>query len=368
MIAKLEKFSLLRLSTLLTLLLFSGLSCAHQHRMDYSRLTDPVQIEDQKEPLIVFKELKGDLDPDFQRASIEYFENHPALLKRIKTDLACETPGWRLDTASQKLLFVPEQKDERARLFESYCKDVVQEVLERTNLPNPYQKIETLSRERPEIQEGGGITAYLVHNVAKEFSADFIFSNLGQKELKVNLGGQIFLDELGSFTSNISVGEDGTCVFVRNGYTLWRDSATNPYTALVVPIEETLHIALRGSTEGAIREQIERSGVRGTKDVEKIVEEWTAVEEAIVGGIVHDLSPQILAARMITLPAGLIEKDLKSRSELKQYRYLENGVRFVNNLGALRAIEVYKTDPASFRGFLTHPPEMAGRVGASLLP
>ncbi len=359
---------MLRLSILLTIILLFGLSCAQQHPKDYSQLTDLVQLQDQKTPLFVFKESKGEFDPDIQKASIEYFETHPALLKKIEADLACETPRWRLDRVDQRLLFVPEHVEEHANLFESYCKDVIQEVLERTNLPNPYQKIQTLSQERPEISDSGGITAFVVNNVAKEFEASFIFSNERQQELGINVGSKIFLDELGSYTSSISVGKDGTCHFVHDRYTLWRDTAANPYTALMVPIEETLHIALRASTERAIKEQIERSGVIENKDVEAIVEEWTAVEEAIVGGVVHDLSPHVLATRLITLPPGLIEKDLKSRSALKRYRYLEKGVFFVRNKGSLDAIGIYKTDPAAFRNFLKNPPEMAGRLGASLFP
>jgi len=360
--------STLKLSLLLTIIPFFGLSCAHPHPRDYSRLKDLVQLEDQKTPLFVFKESKGEFDPDIRKASIEYFENHPALLQKIKTDLACERPRWRLARVNQRLLFVPEQVQEHASLFESYCKDVIQEVLKRTNLPNPYREIQTLSQERPEISDRGGITAFVVNNVAKEFEASFIFSNERQEELGINLGSKIFLDELGSYTSDISVGKDGTCDFVHDGYTLWRDSAKNPYTVLMVPVEETLHIALRTSTERAIKEQIERSGVNQTKDVEEIVEEWTAVEEAIVGGVVHDLGPHILATRMITLPPGLIEKDLKSRRALKRYRYLEKGVLFVRNMGSLGAIGIYKTDPAAFRNFLKNPPGLAGRLGPSLFP
>jgi hypothetical protein len=352
----------LRLSILLAITLFFGLSCATQHQKDYSRLKELLQPEDQKTPLFVFKESNGGPDPDIGKASIEYFESHPALLKKIKADLTCETPTWRLDTVSHRLLFVPEQMKEHARLFESYCRDVIKEVLERTGLPNPYLKIQMLSNERPEISDGGGITAFIVQDVAKEFEAKFIFSNEKQEELKVSLGSKVFPDELGSYTSSITVRDDGTCDFVHNQYTLWRDNATNPYDALMVPVEETLHIALRSSTERAIKDEIERSGVNQTKDIQAIVEQWIAVEEAIVGGVVHALAPHILATRMITLPPGLIEKDLKSRSALKRYRYLENGVLFVKNTGPRRAIEIYRADPTAFRNFVENPPNLATRL------
>jgi hypothetical protein len=50
----------------------------------------------------------------------------------------------------------------------------------------------------------------------------------------------------------------------------------------MVPAEETLHITIRGYTESAIRESVKQSHQRSLKSVEKIVEDWMAVEEAIV--------------------------------------------------------------------------------------
>ncbi|NIS15920.1 MAG: hypothetical protein GWN55_09870, partial [Phycisphaerae bacterium] len=132
----------------------------------------------------------------------------------------------------------------------------------------------------------------------------------------------------------------------------WQNSAANPYTALMVPAEETLHIALRGYTESAIRKAVEQSHQRSLKSVEKIVEDWMAVEEAIVGGIVYRLFPSILEERIEDLPPSRIEMDLIAKSQFEKYRHLEKGITVVEEIGYREAIRMYSKDPAAFRDLL----------------
>ena len=54
----------------------------------------------------------------------------------------------------------------------------------------------------------------------------------------------------------LEIKKDGTIEFERNNYTIWQNSAQLPYNALIVPIEETLHIALRPHTEKAIQDEL----------------------------------------------------------------------------------------------------------------
>ena len=79
----------------------------------------------------------------------------------------------------------------------------------------------------------------------------------------------------------------------------------------MVPAEETLHITLRDSTESAIKKDVEQSHQRSLKSVEKIVENWMAVEEAIVGGIVYRLLPHILEEHITDLSLSYIEMDIR---------------------------------------------------------
>ena len=86
-------------------------------------------------------------------------------------------------------------------------------------------------------------------------------------------------------------------MFKRKNYTIWQNSAENPYTALMAPVEETFHIALRDYTERAILEKLQTRSTHGIAEVNRIVDEWIAVEEAIAGGLVYGLLPEFLSKK-----------------------------------------------------------------------
>ncbi len=52
-----------------------------------------------------------------------------------------------LKNISQRLLYVPETRKEYAELFESYCNDVIDEILRLTGFNNPYREIHTLGNQ-----------------------------------------------------------------------------------------------------------------------------------------------------------------------------------------------------------------------------
>ena len=62
----------------------------------------------------------------------------------------------------------------------------------------------------------------------------------------------------------------------------------------MTPLEETMHILLREHTERAIREGIKQRSVTSIKKVRRLANDWIAVEEAIVGGVVKAVLPSIL--------------------------------------------------------------------------
>jgi hypothetical protein len=82
------------------------------------------------------------------------------------------------------------------------------------------------------------------------------------------------------------------------------------------------------------------------------VEDWMAVEEAIVGGIVHRLLPHIMEEHIKTLPPSCIEMDIVTKSQFEKYRHLEKGITIVEEIGYREAIRLYAKDPAAFRDLL----------------
>jgi len=91
----------------------------------------------------------------------------------------------------------------------------------------------------------------------------------------------------------------------------------------MVPVEETLHIALREHTERAIKDQLELKPLQGLGDAERIADDWMAVEEAIVGGLVHAMLPRFLEAHFEDLLNPWVKEDVESKMDFSQYRHLK---------------------------------------------
>ena len=321
---------------------------------DYSRLIEFIEIDDKLYPLQVFSDFDEQFDQQSHQASLDYLNANPDLILKIKQKLAVRRLRWQLGGVKHRLMFVPESRSEYAALYESYCQDVIEVLLDKTGLDNPYDHIQTLSRSKPaQHEKHDGITAYIVHNLVKEYVGTYIFFNQNNGDkIKIELTGKLYSAEVGAYTSTLTVNEEGVVEFLKDKYTIWQNSAENPYTALMVPAEETLHIALREHTERAIQKAIESKGRRSLKSVQTVVEDWIAVEEAVVGGILYLLLPQILEDYLAELPQSWIAEDRDLKVQYERYRYLKRGISVVANIGYQEAIRLYSADPAAFRALL----------------
>ena len=320
---------------------------------DYSTLIGLIQLEDKIKPLFVFEDPEEEFDENSHRESLEYFENRPELLRKIQADLDGGTIRWKLDYLKHQLFFVPEKRNEYAILFEEYCNDIIGEVLKKTAFENPYQDIRTLYDERPEIPDGEEkVTVFLVHNLVNEYVARYVFFNQKGKKVRIQLDGRVIMGEVGSYRTHIHQRENGTFEFTSDDYTIWQNSAKNPYTALMVPVEETFHILLREHTERAIKQNLKLNAVKSMKEAERIAKNWMAIEEAIVGGVVRQLFPVIVRKYIRDLPEKWIRMDLETKSELKRYRYLPAGIEVVKRLGYQEALSTYVSNPMQFKKIL----------------
>lgn len=319
---------------------------------NYSILIDLIKLEDKQGPFFALNDFEKSFDQDLHKASIEFFNQHPDIVKKIQADLDDQPIQWRLKNISHRLMYVPETREEYTSIFERYCNDVINDILRLTEFKNPYITIQTLGASKPENSATKGINAFIVHNLGKEYVATYVFSNKDQKEIAIELTGKIFLGEVGSYSSYISLKENGSFEFTRDHYTIWQNSAKNPYTALITPVEETLHIVLRQYTERSIQDRIEKSAVKTLKEIEAVVEDWICVEEAIVGGLVNALLPSIVEKYIPDLPDSLVESDIKTKSKFKKYRHLKKGIKIVEQLGYKKSLKLYQGDPMAFRNLL----------------
>ena len=328
---------------------------------DYSRLVEFMRLQDRSDPVYPFNDFVNRFDAESHKATLANLSKRKELIGKIRKDLGGEDVQWKLEDFEQRLLYVPETREEYAALYENYCHDVIDFILAETDLKNPYTHIETLNQAKPEIPHDKGVTVFLVHNLAREYVGTYAFFNENhEKEVKISMRGRKYIGEIGSYSSTLEIQEDGSVKFTHNRYTIWQNSAELPYNALTVPIEETLHIALRRNTEAAIRDQLSTLEKKSQQDVERIVEDWISVEEAMVGGLVEIFFPQVVSRYISGFSQAEIKRSVQNKSSLHRYRYLQKGIQVVGTMGFKSALEIYRQDPAMFRKMVA--PETAGAI------
>ncbi len=324
---------------------------------DYSRLLDFIELQDLQDPLVEFGAAEEVFDHRLNRENIAYLNQDQTLLKNIRTQLNSKTLNYQLSTSSKRLLVVPESRGEYAQLFEQYCLTAVDHLLTRIHMPSPYEQIVTLMGPLPtlaEPQQPTGITAYLVHNLVDEYVEEYLFYNKDddQRKIKIRLSNRMVDSKIGSVTSFLKIEADSQFEFIREPYTLWQNSAINPFNVLIVPIEETLHILVRPFTETAMQADLVRCKPTQLEQVQQVVDEWMVVEEAIVGGVVWQVMPEILTRFLHEGSPDLLADILTEREELPQYRLLRSAIQVVTDLGVNPAIDVYRNNPLDFRNMI----------------
>ncbi|WP_319407819.1 hypothetical protein [uncultured Desulfosarcina sp.] len=307
---------------------------------------------------VALTDFKDDYEKVAHQASIDYLNANPQLVQRIRDDLGCQDVQWRLEGLSHRLLYAPEQRENVAELFTGYCQEAIADLLDRTGLPNPYCSISTVVKELPNDMHDRGVKAVIVNDLAREYEARYQFSGSSDKHIDIDLSGRIPLNEVGSYASYLQYSEKTrSWQFTRDRRTVWKCASANPYTVLMTPLEETLHIALRKHTERAILETIEgQPGVLPLDQVKAIVEEWLAVEEAVVGGLVHKLAPDVVIRRIPDLPVHWIRDDLATKARFQKYRLLPEGIAWVETHGLKGSICLYAQDPMAVRARLSKNP------------
>jgi hypothetical protein len=71
-----------------------------------------------------------------------------------------------------------------------------------------------------------------------------------------------------------------------------------------VPIEETLHILMRPFPEKAMKAELEQTRPTPLDQVQQVVDDWIAVEEAVVGGVVWQVMLEVCARFVPQQDAG----------------------------------------------------------------
>ena len=336
---------------------------------DYSRLLRFIEMQDLQDPLVVFGAAEKDFDRQLNRENIAFLNKDKALIHRIQSQLKGEALRWRLNNSFKQLLVVPENRDDYAQLFEQYCRTSVEYLLDRIHMPSPYDQITTLKGPLPSLpnpQKPEGITAYLVHNLADEYIEEYLFFSQEDDptKIKIKLSNREFDGKIGSYTSRLQIGENNHFQFIREPYTLWQNSAENPLNVLIVPIKETLHILMRPFTEAAMQVDLVHFSPTRLNEVQQVVDDWMAVEEAIVGGVVSQVMPEVLTRFVNEEAARKLTDALSEREEHPQYRLLDQAILVVMNMGVNEALAAYRNSPVDFKHMLSQVGQAAATESA----
>jgi hypothetical protein len=306
---------------------------------------------------IAFTEYDHRHDEALRHAGMTYFNAHPDLVARIRKDLDSPQINWELESLSHRLAFAPESRNDVADAFTLYCREAVDELMHLTGHDNPISSISALTDPQPALSDGKGIQVFIVQDLVREYTAQYLFSGSDDKQIIIDLAGRIRVNEVGSYSSFLERSEEtGRWTFSRSPYSIWKSASSNPYTVLMTPLEETLHILLREHTEKVIIEALNQNPApMGVDELNDLMEPWLAVEEAVVGGLVYALIPQVIAPRIPDLSTDWITADLNTKAGFHKYRYLDRGIELVTRLGLKESIALYARDPAAVRNLLNIP-------------
>lgn len=306
---------------------------------------------------IAFTDYDKRPDETLRHTGLTYFNTHPDLVARIRKDLDSPQVNWELESLSHRLAFAPESRSDVADAFTLYCREAVDELMRLTGHDNPISTISALTDPRPALSDGRGIQVFIVQDLFREYTAQYLFSGSDDKQVKIDLAGRIRVNEVGSYSSFLERSEEtGLWTFSRSPYSIWKSASSNPYTVLMTPLEETLHILLREHTEKIIITVLNQNPAPMEVDeLNELMEPWLAVEEAVVGGLAYALIPHVISPRIPDLSTDWITADLNTKAGFHKYRYLDRGIELVTRLGLKESIALYAHDPAAFRNLLHIP-------------
>ena len=320
---------------------------------NYIRLLDYIQEEDLSDPLMVFGGIEENFDRRLNKENLAYINTNSELLEKIQSHLSGDHLKWQLNTSFKQLWVVPEHRNEYAQLFERYCREAVAYLLRRINQPNPYSNIATLKGPLPNPRQTDqdGITAYLVHNIADEYIEEYLFFDQDDDatQIRIKLSNREFDGKIGSYTSKLKIGAENQFEFISENFTVWQNSAQNPYNVLIVPIEETLHIILRKATEQAMHEELKNLKPEKLNEVKDVIDHWMAVEEAVVGGLVWQIMPGLLDHLIQGDSEFPLAQTMAERDVHEQYRFLGKGINLVTRLGVDKTIHLYQNSAKKFQ-------------------
>ncbi len=321
---------------------------------DLALVSHLAQVGERDDPLLVLRDFEDDPDGEVARLIRRQLRQRKDLLAAVEKKFGREEKIFlSVEAIEVRLLFVPQLRQTYSAAYQRYCTDITDFLFSLSGTDNFYAAITSPRKAHPPIAKSG-VSAFLVHRLAKGYQAICRFRTRSGKTVKYRVSGSFFSNHLGAVDLEIEVLADGAFGLNRRPFTVWQNSGAAPWTLMAVPVEETLHYYLGTATDRQIADVLRRDAPERLSDARRVASEWMAVEESVVGGLVDRVLDRYCRRYKATLPEHSDAGGPHASSTLPQYRYRRQGRHLVHRLGFHDAIAMYMDDPAAFRDQLMH--------------
>ena len=222
-------------------------------------------------------------------------------------------------------------------------------LFEMNEMDNCYAAITSPNESYPPLSQNG-ISAFLVHRLAKDYRAVCRFTAESGRSVKYKASGAIFSNHLGAVDLEIQSIAPGQFGLSRRAFTIWQNNTENLYTLMSIPVEETLHYQLGKATDREIAASMKNHPPENLSAAQRLAEEWMAVEESVVGGLVNRLLESYCSLHHMAIPASIPGDSGRPLPPLHQYRYRDRGIQLVENLGFQEALATVYGKPLHVQG------------------
>jgi hypothetical protein len=300
-------------------------------------------------PLLVLRDFKSDPDVEIEQYIRSQLSQRKGLLLQLKEKLGFENQvALSVEKLQVRLMFVPQAPNGHTEAYERYCRNVTDFVFKSARADNFYATIASPKQSRPAIADSG-ISAFLVHRLAKAYQAVCRFRAESGKDVRYHVDGAIFSSHIGAVDLDIQWLADGQFGMKRRPFTVWQTDTENLYTLLSVPVEETLHYLLGKATDRVIASSLKDDPPLTAHAAREMAQEWMAVEESVVGGLVDHILRKYCKPHHVNTSSFATEETIPVVPSLSQYRYRRQGLRLVRHLGMETALAMYLDSPAEYR-------------------
>ncbi len=306
------------------------------------------QMAERDGPLLIFRDFVADPDVEVEQHIRLQLGKQTEMLDLIRKKIGFEKKvRLSVEDIQVRLMFVPQLQEDHAEAYHRYCRDITDYLFEMNAMDNCYAAITSPNESYPPLSQTG-ISAFLVHRLAKDYRAICRFTAESGRSIKFRASGAIFSNHLGAVDLEIQSIAPGQFGLSRKGFTIWQNNTENLYTLMSIPVEETLHYQLGKATDREIAASMKNHSPENLSAVQRLAEEWMAVEESVVGGLVNRLLERYCILHQVEIPACIPDSG-QPLPILHQYRYRDRGIQLVESLGFQEALALYMESPSNFR-------------------